>query len=218
VRHPGSHPVAVQNTRVSAGFRLKVRRVRRGANPESRPVAGEISPCAPRYPFRARKDPDFNDLAAVSSKGRRFGGPLAYRDQLSNRPWAPAQNSPPGGGPVGLSRHTLQASCKTTSCGAQCQGPQHRALGGSAASRDHRGKVRPEMTFSCVTVFGGSGFLGRRIVERLADDGAVVRVAVRHPEGSSRKSSSAVFPRATGPAMRRPFIPRTCACVVPAEV
>jgi len=38
------------------------------------------------------------------------------------------------------------------------------------------------MTFSCVTVFGGSGFLGRRIVERLADDGTVVRVAVRHPE------------------------------------
>ena len=38
------------------------------------------------------------------------------------------------------------------------------------------------MTFSCVTVFGGSGFLGRRIVERLAHDGAVVRVAVRHPE------------------------------------
>jgi NADH dehydrogenase len=33
-----------------------------------------------------------------------------------------------------------------------------------------------------VTVFGGSGFLGRRIVERLAADGAEVRVAVRHPE------------------------------------
>jgi uncharacterized protein YbjT (DUF2867 family) len=33
-----------------------------------------------------------------------------------------------------------------------------------------------------VTVFGGSGFLGRRIVERLAADGAEVRVAVRRPE------------------------------------
>ena len=33
-----------------------------------------------------------------------------------------------------------------------------------------------------ITVFGGSGFLGRRIVLRLADDGAEVRVAVRHPE------------------------------------
>jgi uncharacterized protein YbjT (DUF2867 family) len=33
-----------------------------------------------------------------------------------------------------------------------------------------------------VAVFGGSGFLGRRIVERLAAEGAEVRVAVRHPE------------------------------------
>jgi len=34
-------------------------------------------------------------------------------------------------------------------------------------------------------VFGGSGFLGRQIVRRLADDGAEVRVAVRHPERAS---------------------------------
>jgi uncharacterized protein YbjT (DUF2867 family) len=33
-----------------------------------------------------------------------------------------------------------------------------------------------------VTVFGGSGFLGRAIVRRLAADSADVRVAVRHPE------------------------------------
>jgi uncharacterized protein YbjT (DUF2867 family) len=33
-----------------------------------------------------------------------------------------------------------------------------------------------------VTVFGGSGFLGSAIVGRLADAGAGVRVAVRHPE------------------------------------
>jgi NADH dehydrogenase len=33
-----------------------------------------------------------------------------------------------------------------------------------------------------VTVFGGSGFLGRRIIERLAADGAEVRIAVRRPE------------------------------------
>lgn len=38
------------------------------------------------------------------------------------------------------------------------------------------------MTSRCVTVFGGSGFLGRRIVQRLAEGGALVRVAVRHPE------------------------------------
>jgi uncharacterized protein YbjT (DUF2867 family) len=33
-----------------------------------------------------------------------------------------------------------------------------------------------------ITVFGGSGFLGRRIVLRLAGAGAEVRIAVRHPE------------------------------------
>ena len=33
-----------------------------------------------------------------------------------------------------------------------------------------------------VTVFGGSGFLGHRVVERLASAGEIVRVAVRHPE------------------------------------
>jgi uncharacterized protein YbjT (DUF2867 family) len=38
------------------------------------------------------------------------------------------------------------------------------------------------MAYSQITVFGGSGFLGRQIVKRLAADGARVRVAVRHPE------------------------------------
>jgi uncharacterized protein YbjT (DUF2867 family) len=33
-----------------------------------------------------------------------------------------------------------------------------------------------------VTVFGGAGFLGRRLVRRLTETGAVVRVAVRHPD------------------------------------
>jgi uncharacterized protein YbjT (DUF2867 family) len=33
-----------------------------------------------------------------------------------------------------------------------------------------------------ITVFGGTGFLGSRIVERLACEGATVRVAVRHPD------------------------------------
>jgi NADH dehydrogenase len=40
-------------------------------------------------------------------------------------------------------------------------------------------------SYSQVTVFGGSGFLGRQIVERLASHGAAVRVAVRHPERAS---------------------------------
>jgi NADH dehydrogenase len=33
-----------------------------------------------------------------------------------------------------------------------------------------------------ITVFGGTGFLGRRLVLRLAAEGASVRVAVRHPD------------------------------------
>ena len=35
---------------------------------------------------------------------------------------------------------------------------------------------------SCVTVFGGTGFLGRRIVRLLYDAGLVARVACRHPD------------------------------------
>ena len=36
-----------------------------------------------------------------------------------------------------------------------------------------------------VTVFGGSGFLGRHLVRRLAAEGGIVRVAVRDPEGAN---------------------------------
>jgi len=34
---------------------------------------------------------------------------------------------------------------------------------------------------SCVTVFGGTGFVGRRVVRYLCEAGATVRVASRHP-------------------------------------
>src|SRR5215475_1241367 len=33
-----------------------------------------------------------------------------------------------------------------------------------------------------IAVFGGTGFLGRRIARHFLDHGAAVRVAVRHPE------------------------------------
>jgi uncharacterized protein YbjT (DUF2867 family) len=41
------------------------------------------------------------------------------------------------------------------------------------------------MAYGRVTVFGGTGFLGRQIVRRLAEAGAEVRIAVRHPEPAS---------------------------------
>ena len=40
-------------------------------------------------------------------------------------------------------------------------------------------------TARLVTVFGGSGFLGRYVVRRLAASGARVRVAVRNPEAAA---------------------------------
>lgn len=46
------------------------------------------------------------------------------------------------------------------------------------------------MTGRRVTVFGGSGFLGRRIVERLAGEGALVRIAVRRPERAASLSKA----------------------------
>ncbi len=36
-----------------------------------------------------------------------------------------------------------------------------------------------------VTVFGGSGFIGRHLVRRLARSGAILRVAVRHPDSAA---------------------------------
>jgi uncharacterized protein YbjT (DUF2867 family) len=54
-------------------------------------------------------------------------------------------------------------------------------------------RVQEDMADRRITVFGGSGFLGRRIVERLAAMGAAVQVAVRHPE---RAASLIRFDRA----------------------
>ena len=42
----------------------------------------------------------------------------------------------------------------------------------------------PQRIMTTVVVFGGTGFLGRRLVHRLAAEGVVVRVAVRHPDGA----------------------------------
>jgi len=56
------------------------------------------------------------------------------------------------------------------------------ALNGSIKSvaQDHWIDQR----MSCVTVFGGTGFVGRRVVRYLCESGATVRVASRHPRQS----------------------------------
>jgi uncharacterized protein YbjT (DUF2867 family) len=40
----------------------------------------------------------------------------------------------------------------------------------------------PEQIMSTVVVFGGGGFLGRRLVHRLTAEGITVHIAVRHPD------------------------------------
>ena len=51
-----------------------------------------------------------------------------------------------------------------------------------------------------VTVFGGSGFLGRRIVETLAGRGDAVRLVTRHPErGQAREAAGRLGPGTVHP-------------------
>lgn len=47
---------------------------------------------------------------------------------------------------------------------------------------DHSADRRSEQSHPIVTVFGGTGFLGRRVVRHLLDHGFEVRAASRHPE------------------------------------
>jgi hypothetical protein len=48
-----------------------------------------------------------------------------------------------------------------------------------------------------VVVFGGAGFLGRRLVHRLSTEGMTVRVAVRHPDRAQIELRSMGFDRVT---------------------
>src|SRR5215813_9366008 len=48
-----------------------------------------------------------------------------------------------------------------------------------------------------VAVFGGGGFLGRRLVRRLTAEGMTVRVAVRHPDPARVELRSIGFGRVT---------------------
>ena len=52
-----------------------------------------------------------------------------------------------------------------------------------------------------VTVFGGTGFLGRRVVQHLLDHGFAVRVASRHPERGAQ-----VLPHRHWSSSKRMFV------------
>jgi uncharacterized protein YbjT (DUF2867 family) len=55
----------------------------------------------------------------------------------------------------------------------------------------------PEQMMTTVVVFGGAGFLGRRLVHRLTAEGSTVRVAVRHPDPAWIELRSKGFDRVT---------------------
>src|ERR1700731_838436 len=73
-----------------------------------------------------------------------------------------------------ISHHVNQGSSR-----AEAAEAVRTALNGSIKSvaQDHR----TDQPMSCVTVFGGTGFVGRRVVRYLCESGATVRVASRHP-------------------------------------
>jgi uncharacterized protein YbjT (DUF2867 family) len=55
----------------------------------------------------------------------------------------------------------------------------------------------PEQMMTTVVVFGGAGFLGRRLVRRLTAEGMTVRVAVRHPDPARIELRPISFDRVT---------------------
>ncbi len=61
-------------------------------------------------------------------------------------------------------------------------GGRRRRLRGARESRELRGMITQSDVDKLVTVFGGSGFLGRHVVRALCKRGYRVRVAVRRPD------------------------------------
>ena len=105
----------------------QVRRVRATANPESRPVASEISGGAPPYQYSPRKDPDdlpfplidvFRGEETSSKRGSEFslvyGSTLWYLERCACAPPARAhlQQNSPLRRPAGLSRTLFELDRK----------------------------------------------------------------------------------------------------------
>jgi hypothetical protein len=79
---------------------------------------------------------------------------------------------------------SLEAASVGTGCDAPVSVRQFCGQAVFAARLRSRETATPAMTIRIVTVFGGTGFLGRRIVEHLRKGEISVRVASRHPERS----------------------------------
>src|SRR3954468_13752724 len=81
-------------------------------------------------------------------------------------------------------------------------GPSCRA--GRARVVARQGRVPGgDMRNKAITIFGGSGFLGRHLVRRLARLGATLRVPTRHPERANYLRTlgdvGPIVPEAAGP-------------------
>ena len=88
----------------------------------------------------------------------------------------------PGGGEQTLRRWAYKYCPQGDACGipganVEETRPTEKALGGGVASSFASGGLKGKL----VTVFGGSGFIGRELVKRLITAGARVRVASRKP-------------------------------------
>ena len=75
--------------------------------------------------------------------------------------------------------------------------PGGRALPRALTRRPCSGKYAGGDAMNTVRVFGSTGFLGQRLVRRLATEGATVRVAVRRPERAGRVLDAAGLDRVT---------------------
>src|SRR6266404_5260444 len=81
-------------------------------------------------------------------------------------------------------------SCAMTTAASSARFSNHQEDQGIARERFHYGEQdRPHalpMSMRLVTVFGGTGFLGRRVVRRLREHEFSVRIASRHPDRSRK--------------------------------
>src|SRR5215475_1811962 len=133
--------------------------------------------------LQARTAPSSSDAAAAASSGMVPRRRLELPRPFGHRYLKPARLPIP---PPGQQEGAIVVGCLPKSTGISLVRRSDRGLylrpqwhsGGAPARR----KSRSVMAARFVTVFGGSGFIWRYLVQRLARHGWIVRVAVRHPD------------------------------------